>query len=327
MTKFLLKVRGLAPGDILMLSGFARDLRRAYGGEHTMAVEAKFHDTRRHHPYIDSFEYGPGVQSMKLLYKIEWFQQKKIHFCAWPHRAFEQMTNIPVPLTEPHADLHLTEEEQTRPRIQGRYWIIVPGGKKDMPVKVWSQVRFQEVVDKLRPRGIRFVQEGSVKQDCFHPPLKRVLNLVGRTSVRDLICNIYHAEGVICGESLPMHLAAALHKPCVVIAGGRVEPQAFEYSNDWGIFPAACAPVPMPHRYLHTISRLDCCQLRGCWTQRLRPLRDGNRRADKNLCRRPMEGEEAQPVPQCLDMIQTQHVLNAVQWYYDQGLIPPLRTK
>jgi ADP-heptose:LPS heptosyltransferase len=323
MATYLLRIKNLAPGDILMATGLARDLHRATGGKHRVGVSAKFHDTRRHSPYIDDAitPETPGVQVVDLTYKIEWFQKKLIHFCQWPHRAFEQATGIPVPLTEPHADIHIQPDEAVRPAIQGRYWIVVPGGKVDMPIKIWSQVRFQEVVDKLRARGLRFVQEGSTKSDCRHPALRHVTNVVGLTSLRDFICNIRHADGVICAESFPMHAAAALHKPCVVLAGGRVEPWSFEYSNDWDMFKSPCAPVTVPHRFLHTLKLLDCCRSRGCWTQRLTPLRDGNRRADRNLCKQPVTGEERQPVAKCLDMITTEHVLDAVQWYYDQGFI------
>ena len=129
-------------------------------------------------------------------------------------------------------DIYLSEEEIARPSIVeetlGRptsYWIIVAGGKYDFTIKWWHRRRWQEVVDHFSER-ILFVQVG--EKGHYHPPLKGVLDLRGKTTLRDLIRLIYHAEGVVCPVTMHMHLAVSVLPPgrkrlrsCVVIAGGR----------------------------------------------------------------------------------------------------------
>ena len=84
-------------------------------------------------------------------------------------------------------------------------------------------------MDHFRDR-ILFVQVG--EKGHYHPPLKGVLDMRGKTTLRDLIRLMYHADGVVCPVTLHMHLAAAVPLPpgrkrlrsCVV--GVRAEPFA-----------------------------------------------------------------------------------------------------
>ena len=95
-------------------------------------------------------------------------------------------------------------------QITGRevpYWIIVAGGKFDYTIKWWHFRRWQAVVDHFQGR-ILFVQVG--EKHHYHPPVNGVLDLRGKTSLRELIHLVYHAQGVLCPVTLHMHLAAAV---------------------------------------------------------------------------------------------------------------------
>lgn len=318
--KWILSVRGLAPGDCLMVHGLARDLRAAYP-DCQVDIRTNFSQQfGRHSLHLTRLDKDKTAKHVSLVQKLEWFRTGQIHFAAWPHKAFEQSTRLKVPLTKPHSDLHLSDEERANPKIRGRYWVIVPGCKADMTVKAYSQLRWQEIVDRLREHGLRFVQEGSVKRLSIHPPLDRVLNVVGTTSIRDLVVNIHHSDGVVSGESLPAHIAAALGKPCVVIAGGRVSPASFAY-NELGNF-GPCGPPAVPHRYLHTIGQLKCCQSYGCHKDRVIKLND-RMRNDKNLCLLPTQDGAGQPVAECMQRISALDVHDAVMSYYTDGTLAP----
>lgn len=333
--KFILHFK-MAPGDVSMLSALVRDISLTYGDRYAVDVRTNFDAIWRHNPHITAIDSkDPAAEVIKMDYGeakvknkttrtggIQRAGREKIHFVTEFYRFFQEKTRIRVPCLYPHADLHLSDEEKENPRISGRYWIIVPGGKTDMTNKFWSQMRYQEVVDKLRPYGLNFVQEGAVKKLCVHPPLDNVLNVVGLTSVRDLIVNIYHAEGVICGVTFQMHVAGAFHRPCVILGAGREEPWWEEYSNEWNAFGSDCAPVKVPHRYLHTIGLLDCCKTKGCWRQRVQKLNDRSKH-DNSLCKLPVPAEGGQVVPKCQDMITVDHVLESVMWYYEEGYLPP----
>ena len=327
--KFLIDFK-MAPGDVSMLTALVRDLKLTYGDQYDINVKTNFPAIWRHNPYLSDFKEGdPGVETLHLgkqgpmAAAIRESNKQHVHFVTYFHREFHQRTRIHVPCLFPGPDIHLSEKEKSEPMIDGRYWIIVPGGKLDMTNKIWSQVRYQEVVDKLRPWGLRFVQEGATKRLCVHPPLDNVLNLVGQTSIRDLLVNIYHAEGVICGVTFQMHVAAALQRPCVVLGGGRENPWWEAYVDDWKAFGDKSPPVAVPHRYLHTVGLLQCCKSNGCWKQRVVRLNDRTKH-DTSLCLLPTTAERSQIVPKCLDLITTDHVIEATMSYYEDGTLDPV---
>jgi len=116
--------------------------------------------------------------------------------------------------------------------VPERFWILIAGGKYDFTAKWWNPESFQKVVDHFQGQ-ITFVQCG--ESGHWHPPLNGVVNLIGKTPLRDFVRLMYHADGVLCPVTFAMHLAAAVetktghpkHRPCVVVAGGR-EPAHWE---------------------------------------------------------------------------------------------------
>ncbi|PWU08851.1 MAG: hypothetical protein C5B50_28645 [Verrucomicrobia bacterium] len=137
----------------------------------------------------------------------------------------------------------------------------------------------------------------------YHPPLKGVLDLRGKTSLRDLIRLVHFADGILCPVTLHMHLAAAVPLPagrkrlrhCIVVAGGR-EPA------HWEQYPG--------HHYLHTIGQLDCCATGGCWKSRTVPLGDGSPLDQpQSLCR----DVTPRGMPRCMDMISAHRVCELIE--------------
>ena len=314
-----------APGDVLMVSALVRDLKRTYGDRYDVTVKTNFPAIWRNNPFLANSDlHEAGVEVVKLnevraMQRSQNGQQR--HYVSAYHWDFEQRTKVRVPLLAPKGDLYLDEIERTQPLVFGRYWVIVAGGKTDTTNKIWPQMRYQEVVDRLRCYGLRFVQEGAVKAMHAHRPLERVLCLLGRTSQRDLMVNIYHADGVICPVTFPMHLAAVWDKPCVVIAGGREEPW-WEWYGPGEHFGPNCAAVKTPHRFLHTVGQLSCCPRVGCWRRRTLALRDNHPEFDKKLCPHPILRPRSETVAECMDMIQVDHVVEAVMSYYTDGTLP-----
>jgi ADP-heptose:LPS heptosyltransferase len=151
------------------------------------------------------------------------------------------------------------------------------------------------------------VQCGSAGDTHIHPPLRAVINLVGKTDLRQAVRLMYHAEGVVCPVTMFMHLAAAVetkagrprNRPCIVVAGGR-EP------SQWEAYPH--------HQYLHTNGCLPCCDNGGCWKSRIVPLGDGDEK-DSNLCVMPVRTSSGLVLPKCLDMIESKHVIDSIERY------------
>ncbi len=239
--------------------------------------------------------------------------QLKLHYVTAFHRSLQSQFGIELPVLYPKGDLHISEEERSVSPVDGPYWLVVAGGKTDLPAKIWSAERFQQVVDLLQKKGIKCVQGGAALPGHRHPHLTDVVNLVGRTDMRGFLKLIYHAEGVICPVTFAMHAAAAFDKPCVVIAGGR-EPWWWEaYVNSpLKHFGAQCASVSVPHRFLHTIGKLECCRTGGCWKTHVTPLWNI---AQEGLCEHPIEDALGDMLPRCLDEIRVVDVVAGVLSY------------
>ena len=211
-------------------------------------------------------------------------------------------------------DIHFSGEEKAEPSqvqtLLGKdlpFWIIVAGGKNDYTIKWWHTERYQAVVDHFKDK-ILFVQVGEKGHN--HPPLKGVLDLRGKTSIRQLLKLVYHSQGVLSPVTFMMHLAAAVEgkpgaptcRPCVVVAGGR-EPV------HWEAYPH--------HQFLHTQGALPCCQTGGCWRSRTLPLGDGDSKdKPQNRCM-----DVVKDLPRCMDMITPEKVCEAIDTYFKGGVV------
>jgi len=335
--RFIIRHRW-ALGDTVLLTALIRDIHLAYPDEYEIKVETNWTNVWWNNPYVSSFEDKslPPPQRVEVGWgdAIKWNAYAKLnnhkvmrHILAWYHYDFTRKTGIEVPVTDPRPDLHLSPDE-IKPRVQGRYWVVLSGGKLDLTNKHWHAHRVQETIDCLKTYGLQFVQCGATHSSHVHPPIDGVVNLIGKTdNVRDFWNIILHSEGVICPVTGAMHIAAAFNKPCVVIAGGREEPWFEAYRDDFEAFGPGANPVAVPHKFLHTIGLLSCCDKQGCWKRRVVPI-DANdlTRKSHTLCRDPVRPKQTHPVPKCLDLIQVDHVVEAVMDYYDEGVLPPIGT-
>ena len=306
----------LSPGDILMLTAAVRDLHRGYPGRFETAIETPTPELWEHNPWIARpIDVGGEWRRIEMQYPlINHSNQRPVHFIQGYADYLSSQLGIPIPVTEFRGDIHMTQEEkswmnqvQEQLGYEGRFWIIVAGGKHDFTAKWWPPAYAQQVVDHFLGR-LQFVQCG--QQGHWHRPLRGAFNLIGRTSIRQFIRLMYHAEGVICPVSFAMHLAAAVPtkkdrlRPCIVLAGGREPPH-------WEAYPG--------HQFLHTIGCLPCCATGGCWRSRCQLVGDGDRKDVDNVCVRPVQIEPDLRVPQCMAMVQPSDVIRAVERYINYG--------
>jgi ADP-heptose:LPS heptosyltransferase len=234
--------------------------------------------------------------------------QRPVHFVHAYGDYLSSQLNVPIPVTEFKADIHLSEAErrwmnqvEEKFGYRGRFWIIMAGGKYDFTTKWWPPAFYQQVVDHFLGR-LQFVQCG--QSNHWHPPLRGVFSLVGQTSIRQFVRLMHHGGGVVCPVTFAMHLAAAVPtkgerlRPCVVIAGGR-EPV------HWEAYPG--------HQFLHTIGCLPCCATGGCWRSRCQKVGDGDRKDRDSVCDRPVQVDRDLQVPQCMTMVRPSDVIGAIE--------------
>jgi ADP-heptose:LPS heptosyltransferase len=304
----------LSPGDIVMLTAAVRDLHRAYPGRFLTDVRTSAPEIWENNPHVTRLDDSdPDVRIIDMHYPlINECNRRPFHFIHGFVQFLEQELGLPIPVTEFKADVHVSALEKgwmsqvEEVGFHGDFWIIVAGGKYDYTAKWWNPASAQEVVDHFRDR-ILFVQCG--EQGHWHPPLRGVLNLVGRTDTRQFIRLMYHADGVLCPVTFAMHLAAAVEtrpgKPsrraCVVVAGGR-EPA------HWEAYPH--------HQFICTNGALPCCDNGGCWKSRCQQVGDRDEK-DAHLCESPVQIMPALRIPKCMNMISSADVIRRIELYYE----------
>jgi ADP-heptose:LPS heptosyltransferase len=314
MRKLILK-NSLSPGDIIMLTAAVRDLHLTFPGEYKTDVRTSCAELWQNNPYITPLdEHDEDVEVIECHYPlIHQSNQLPYHFIHGFRFYLSEMIGREIKAHHFKGDIHLSELEKSwmsqveeTEGLGTRFWIIVAGGKMDFTAKWWDPARCQAVVDHFKDR-IRFVQCGFAGSNHNHTPLNNVIDLVGKTDLRQMVRLMNHAEGVICPVTMFMHLAAAVetrpgrprNRPCVVVAGGRE-------AAHWEAYPH--------HAYLHTMGMLPCCDNGGCWRSRVIPVGDGDEK-DNHLCLRPVNSPQGGVLPQCLDMISSDDVIQSVEKY------------
>jgi ADP-heptose:LPS heptosyltransferase len=301
-------------GDIVMLTAAVRDLHRSYPGEFLTDVRTPFGDLWAHNPYITRIqESESGVEVIDCHYPlINQSNNTPCHFLHAFPAYLNDLLGLRIRVTDFKGDIHISDEERTwfsevesvKGSI-GPFWLLVSGGKLDYTIKWWDHDRYQEVVDHFKDR-IQFVQVG--ERSHHHPSLRGVVDLRGRTTLRQLVRLMYHAQGVISPVSLLMHLAAAVetppgaprNRPCVVVAGGREPPHFTAYPH---------------HQFIHTVGALRCCPDGGCWKSRTLPLGDGDEKdRPAELC-----VDVVGRLPRCMHMISAAEVIRRIEVYFVGG--------
>jgi len=295
-----------------------RDLHRENPGRFITDVRTSASEIWEHNPYVTPLdEMAPDVHVLDMHYPlINDCNRRPYHFIHGYAQFLEDQLGVPVPVTEFQGDIHISLLEKSwmsqleETGYQGSFWIIMAGGKYDFTAKWWSPAYCQEVVNHFQGK-IRFVQCGEAQH--WHPRLDGVIDLVGKTNIRQFIRLVYHADGVLCPVTFAMHLAAAVetkpgnprHRPCVVVAGGREPPH-------WEAYPQ--------HQFIHTVGALPCCQTGGCWKSRCQVVGDGDLK-DSNLCENPVPVREDLQIPKCMYMISSADVIRRIETYYEGGAL------
>ena len=301
-TKLILQNRQ-SPGDILVMSSAIRALHQAYLGEYLTDVRSPCTNIYENSPYLTPLdENAPDVTTIDMEYpEIHLSGQSGRHFSDGHRMFLAEQIGRPIPQNGIQPDLFLSEAEKRRSLVEeisgysGDYVVLDAGYKNDYSLKGYSF--YQDVVELLASRGIRCVQVGLQSSGHTHPILAGTISLIGKTdNSRDLFSVIYNADAVITPVSFPMHVAAALRKPCVVVALGR-EAARWEYYPD--------------HRYLTTNGTLPCCSYDGCWKNTIADCVD-------------LVDSRNGKVPHCQTLVTPGAIVEAVAMYYEGGMVKPV---
>jgi hypothetical protein len=319
----------LSPGDIVMLTAAVRDLHKSNPGRFVTDIRTSCGQLWENNPYLTPIEDDePGVETIECEYPlIHRSNTSPYHFIHGYHQFLENKLDVKVTPSVFKGDIHFSADEKRWisqvQEILGQeipFWVVAAGGKADFTIKWWDTHRYQKVIAHFRGR-VLFVQVG--ESNHHHPPLNGVLDLRGKTDLRQLVRLIYHSQGVLCPVTSLMHLAAAvetkegmpLNRACVVVAGGREPAQ-------WEAYPH--------HQFIHMNGALRCCDNGGCWKARTVPLGDGDEKDNpEHLCLNTVVKEEridrrprgtrnipTYHLPRCMDMITAEEVIRRIELYF-----------
>ncbi len=306
-------------GDIVQFSYAIKSLHESHGNKYLTDVRTSANEFFIGNPFITKLdEKDPEVKQIELNYpSINQSNQYPVHFVNAFTLDLAKKLGIKIQQTAWTPSIFITPDDMKNnivKQIIGRnvpYCLISCGHKLDFTAKAWDFDRYQKLVDN-HP-DIWFVRTGATGKNHVQPELKgkNLIDLVGKTTLRDMVALVYHSFLVITPISLPMHLAYAVppnhlfnrkSRGCIVIAGGR-EP------NHWQQGPN--------QQFLHTCGMLSCCSQGGCWKSRTVPLNDGDSK-DKSLCEFPILLESGQTIPKCMEMISVEEVSRLIDKYYSQ---------
>jgi len=318
--KNILLINRLAPGDILVMTNAIRDLHKAHPGMYLTDIRTPCDALFANNPHITKFLYDETEYSRinsDFSAKPRWKKHPRYntafmgnimvldmhyplihksgtrgsHFSEGHRDFLEQALGINIPQTDLRPEIYLSQDEVNWPSpalvkagVEGPYWVINAGSKGDFTLKQYPF--YQEVIDKLKDR-ITFIQIGQKEHN--HIPLIGAISLVGQTDIRELARLISKADGVITCVSLPMHMAAAFNKPCVVVAGARE-------GTRWELYPN--------HQFLYVNGCLPCASYDGCWRGK---VEDCNNKKEN--------------VPLCMHLIWPEDIVRAVERYYEGGML------
>ena len=114
------------------------------------------------------------------------------------------------------------------PVLEGPYAVLAPGSAPHRPEKRWPAALFGELAGTLQRRGIRPVVVGAgtdaplAAAICTACP--EALDFTGRTSLLDLGGLAARAALAVGNDTGPMHLAASVGCPCLVLFSGASDP-------------------------------------------------------------------------------------------------------
>lgn len=129
---------------------------------------------------------------------------------------------FPVAITDKEAATAAAIANQAGLDLEQAYVILAPGA--NWPNKRWPPPHFAALADKLWADGLIPVICGGpgdaplaaeITAACGIPPV----DLVGRTSLKQLAHIIKNARALVGGDTGPMHLATALATPVVALQG------------------------------------------------------------------------------------------------------------
>ena len=254
-------------GDEVMALPVYEALKRQYP-DVILGVRCHYPDLLLDNPFVD--EVNP-----KDMQPDRYIFLRQADRTLYRPEAYARAAGVPVLLSRPklyYADWMCRFVEEFGIGTSAQFPWLAVSTSASWKIKEWRAAYWQQLCALFRARGFHVVQLGTSE-----PVLDGVVDLVGKTSVREAACVLHHVHLYVGCDSGLMHLARAVGTPTVALFGP-TDPDIL-IQNDPGFFPIRAT-----------------CDCFGCW--------------NRGLSNQP--GECIRNQPSCLDTIAPEKVAEQV---------------
>ncbi len=245
-------------GDVLMFTPALRELKRV-NPHGRINFYTKFTDLVQGLPYIDEVHPYSAMPEGALFIEYTHIVPSPVHIT----RLIGDKLGVRVTDTQPDCvvDQDIVARYASAWKDLPRPWVVATRRasrftpNKDWPDRSWTELignvcRFGSVIEV----GNRDGADGGVLADNH-------LDLRDSTTIKELVAAIAAADVYVGPVSGPMHIAAAVHVPSVVVIGGFEHPVNTHYAGNIEFYtPLPCAPCwlrepcPIGLKCLHAIT-------------------------------------------------------------------------
>lgn len=176
--------------------------------------------------------YATHARSLLLDHPIPFPEVRKSQHLVITYKMLLEPLGIPVSQTPPRLYVTFQEQQTAQNRLAG-YGIqpsdIIVGinpGAAYGSAKCWLPERFkklsQSLLDQQKIKIVFFGDKAGaslVDEICTALPPERVINLAGKTTLRELLAFIQSCNLFLTNDSGPMHVASALGIPLIALFG------------------------------------------------------------------------------------------------------------
>jgi ADP-heptose:LPS heptosyltransferase len=285
-------------GDWLVVTSAIESLHLQFPGRYITDYHCRSPELIANNPYITKLSPGEGRVIQMQNPSVHRSHVVGIHYLDTFCDYLGEQLGIPLKLQVSKPGIYLSENEKRLPKLENT-WLINAGYKRDCQAKWWGTENYQNVVNNHKKAW--FIQVGD--GNGVHPRLKgeNVIDMVNKTSIRELIRLASQCVGGIGGVTFLQHVFAGLDLPYVCL--NLREPSWFT------AYPR--------QTMLSTQGRMECNKHRACWACDVNEEKTGN-----NPCKLPMVTfkvpmtnvvDEAKP--RCATMFDYKDVIKAMSSY------------
>jgi ADP-heptose:LPS heptosyltransferase len=124
----------------------------------------------------------------------------------------------------PPPDVSWAAADTSRFGLEPPYVLLVPGGSAHRLEKRWPAARYAALAEALARAGLKAVLVGGPAERELGAAIAPARNLIGQTSLRDIVGLAKAAFRTIGNDTGPAHLAVAAGSPATVLYSGASDP-------------------------------------------------------------------------------------------------------